>query len=270
MLGLLLAAALTLAAQDAPPPAAAAAPAAAKSADDALAAEFDKLQAEYSAADKAYWASLPRNADGDLQITEEQYKQRPDSAYAPRFLELGRRAGKTETGASALAMALRMVDKEEQKDEVLELLTSNFLDSPKLAPCLSQIGGMRWTRGSAFAAAKLRDVRERSKNPDVKAAATFELAQVLMDQQFKLGPGNMAQPTGAGDPGQARALFIEVRDSYADTHWAKEAAGCLFELDHLQVGMVAPDFEAKDQDGQSFKLSDYRGKVVLLDFWGFW
>jgi len=38
----------------------------------------------------------------------------------------------------------------------------------------------------------------------------------------------------------------------------------------LDVGMRAPDFEATDVAGKSFKLSDYRGKVVLLDFWGFW
>jgi peroxiredoxin len=36
------------------------------------------------------------------------------------------------------------------------------------------------------------------------------------------------------------------------------------------VGNLAPDFEAKDVEGKSFKLSDYRGKVVVLDFWGFW
>ncbi|MFM7298716.1 MAG: peroxiredoxin family protein, partial [Planctomycetota bacterium] len=30
------------------------------------------------------------------------------------------------------------------------------------------------------------------------------------------------------------------------------------------------DFEATDTDGVKFKLSDYRGKVVMLDFWGFW
>ena len=36
------------------------------------------------------------------------------------------------------------------------------------------------------------------------------------------------------------------------------------------VGKVAPDIEGQDQDGASLKLSDHRGKVVLLDFWGFW
>jgi hypothetical protein len=38
----------------------------------------------------------------------------------------------------------------------------------------------------------------------------------------------------------------------------------------LALGKLAPDFTAKDADGASFKLSDYRGKVVVLDFWGFW
>ena len=32
----------------------------------------------------------------------------------------------------------------------------------------------------------------------------------------------------------------------------------------------APDFELKDANGQTLHLSDYRGKVVLLDFWATW
>jgi cytochrome c biogenesis protein CcmG, thiol:disulfide interchange protein DsbE len=32
----------------------------------------------------------------------------------------------------------------------------------------------------------------------------------------------------------------------------------------------APDFSLTDLSGRSFRLSDYRGKVVVLDFWATW
>lgn len=35
----------------------------------------------------------------------------------------------------------------------------------------------------------------------------------------------------------------------------------------LSKGKPAPSIRGADADGQSFQLSDYRGKVVLLDFW---
>src|SRR5262249_55648424 len=38
----------------------------------------------------------------------------------------------------------------------------------------------------------------------------------------------------------------------------------------LTAGSQAPDFTFTDLEGRSHKLSDYRGKVVLLDFWGAW
>ena len=36
------------------------------------------------------------------------------------------------------------------------------------------------------------------------------------------------------------------------------------------VGQPAPDIVGKDVDGVEFALSDYKGKVVMLDFWGNW
>jgi peroxiredoxin len=34
--------------------------------------------------------------------------------------------------------------------------------------------------------------------------------------------------------------------------------------------IVAPDFELNDLDGQTVRLSDLRGSVVLLNFWAYW
>lgn len=51
---------------------------------------------------------------------------------------------------------------------------------------------------------------------------------------------------------------------------SKEAEQLLFELNNLWPGAPAMEIEAEDLDGVSFKLSDYRGKVLLLDFWGDW
>jgi peroxiredoxin len=51
----------------------------------------------------------------------------------------------------------------------------------------------------------------------------------------------------------------------------KEAAEKeLFVIRNLSIGKTAPDIEGEDLDGKKFKLSDYRGKVVVLDFWAGW
>jgi peroxiredoxin len=36
------------------------------------------------------------------------------------------------------------------------------------------------------------------------------------------------------------------------------------------TGQMAPDFELKTLDGRSVRLSDFRGKAVLLNFWATW
>ena len=36
------------------------------------------------------------------------------------------------------------------------------------------------------------------------------------------------------------------------------------------AGEQAPDFTLRDINNQEVSLSDYRGKVVVLDFWGDW
>ena len=59
---------------------------------------------------------------------------------------------------------------------------------------------------------------------------------------------------------------------YADTaiDLLAEAKEALVEVKKLAIGSAAPEIAGVDVEGVAFKLSDYRGKVVLLDFWGFW
>jgi thiol-disulfide isomerase/thioredoxin len=38
----------------------------------------------------------------------------------------------------------------------------------------------------------------------------------------------------------------------------------------MAPGVTAPDFSSEKLDGTPFKLSDYRGRYVLLDFWATW
>ena len=55
-----------------------------------------------------------------------------------------------------------------------------------------------------------------------------------------------------------------------DAAQRQRAGRGVFYLERLQRGMRVPDIASDDLDGVAFKLSDYRGKVVVIDFWGDW
>jgi hypothetical protein len=56
-----------------------------------------------------------------------------------------------------------------------------------------------------------------------------------------------------------------------DPKSASRCQGALNDLHgRLDPGAVAMEIAAEDVEGKPFKLSDYRGKVILLDFWGHW
>ncbi len=64
-----------------------------------------------------------------------------------------------------------------------------------------------------------------------------------------------------------RLSFIHER--LGNTQLA-EAYGRKFDPRYELLGMPVPDFSATDLDGNPISLGDYRGKVVLLNFWVFW
>jgi hypothetical protein len=84
--------------------------------------------------------------------------------------------------------------------------------------------------------------------------------------------GQMMPAYEGGDEKTAEPLIALLKKEYSDTKvYTEQVAGILFERENLVVGKTAPDFEVEDLDGKKkFKLSDYRGKIVYLDFWGFW
>ncbi|MXV74376.1 sigma-70 family RNA polymerase sigma factor [Candidatus Poribacteria bacterium] len=72
-------------------------------------------------------------------------------------------------------------------------------------------------------------------------------------------PGNIFIP----------GLFAYIYEKLGDTELAKSYESNA-DLLHGLIGKPAPDFSAIDLNGDSIALQDYRGKVVLLNFWTMW
>jgi thiol-disulfide isomerase/thioredoxin len=50
----------------------------------------------------------------------------------------------------------------------------------------------------------------------------------------------------------------------------EQAEAALFQMRNLEIGCTVPEIEGEDVDGKPMKLSDYRGKVVVITFWATW
>ena len=120
----------------------------------------------------------------------------------------------------------------------------------------------------------LRALYTRDKRDEVRGVACLVLAQVLMRNADRLATSD-AKAADAMHK-ESEKLLEEAADKYADVKTAfdgtvgRKAKSELFDLRHLSVGKAAPEVKGVDQDGKHFKLSDYKGKVVVVDFWGNW
>lgn len=65
-------------------------------------------------------------------------------------------------------------------------------------------------------------------------------------------------------------IFKRLSPAVRNTKAAKEFAKTLYDLGPLSIGAPAPDFSQNDVNDKPVKLSDFRGKYVLLDFWASW
>jgi hypothetical protein len=201
-----------------------------------------------------------------------------------------------QTVASVNSTAFPQGGSDSPGERALALLLRDHVRSDKLGPvCQQVLFGFHKSRETF-----LRTVLEKNPHRQVQGLACLSLAQYLNDRLNRL---NVLQHQDNSDlaeryervfgkayleelQGQDRAaiareaerLFARAAEEYSDveipvTYFGSgvtvgaKAEAELFQIRHLAVGKEAPEIEGDDQDGKHFKLSDYRGKVVLLDFW---
>ena len=79
------------------------------------------------------------------------------------------------------------------------------------------------------------------------------------------------------DNTKADQLIAQLKTEFPDTHIvavikqqeAQQAAAKKAQA-NLVVGTKFPDFAEKDLDGKPLSIANYKGKVVLIDFWATW
>jgi peroxiredoxin len=72
------------------------------------------------------------------------------------------------------------------------------------------------------------------------------------------------------DPNEIEPLLDGLSKELRDTETARSLRNGLESLKTTANGAMAPDFEQADTLGHPVRLSSFRGKYVLLDFWASW
>jgi len=235
----------------------------------AATAEYEKMVAAWKAETQA-----SRDAVKKVQATEEYQAaqkakdtakireltsavKRPDAkALGERALKLADQFG--DDGLRFLTFAAsNAVDKDVAKG-IVDRVRTKYGKLPALAGLLESPMGLLQAIGDEEALALLEGIAK--DNPDGQCKAWS-----LYWQSVMLGRGKPSDEQKA----KAAQLVAEA-EKFAIGDLADRLAAPRFQQENLQIGMTAPDIVGEDIDGVAFKLSDYRGKVVVLDFWGYW
>lgn len=238
----------------------------------AQAAEYDQLVADWMAVNRDYRAALK-----ELQATE-QYQAaskardsvklrelsskltRPDGkAFGERALQLAAAAGDAGAMPFYVYAAANFNDKATVV-AIVERVRERHIQSASIVPLLENAMALSRYLGPQEAGAFLDQVIEANESKVARAWAMYWQATTLQRGR------NVTDEAKE----QAAALMAEAEKLAVGTELADRIAAPRFEEQNLQVGMVAPDILGDDIEGVAFRLADYRGKVVLLDFWGFW
>ncbi|MBS0030847.1 redoxin domain-containing protein [Chitinophaga sp. 22321] len=125
--------------------------------------------------------------------------------------------------------------------------------------------------------ASIKAQKDFQQKLNQRYAVAFEAKKLLLQKYIAENPNSyfslLALEDVAGvqiNPDQIEPLFqklsAEVRNSAEGKSFAEE----MNRIRSLAVGSDAPDFEVPDMNGKPVRLSDFKGKTVLLDFWASW
>lgn len=261
--------------------------------DSALAEKYQSLLKEFQRASSGATSSDEER----MQLIGRVYKAR--QVMAAQFIELAEANPDDPVAIDALIQAawyvnsipwpVELVGEDHTSAKALSILQSTYIDSEKLGEVCQRVATGIEPQYEQF----LRTVLEESPHVEVRGAACFSLAHFLYnrlqriemtdeqpnlsDQFADLFGRDYVDGLKREDRKAVRSeidqLFQQAIEKYADIKLpsggtvGEKARAELFELRHLNVGDVAPDIVGVDQEGQTFRLTDYRDKVVLLDFW---
>ena len=218
----------------------------------------DKLVDQFDA-DKEAFRLRRRRATPEER--EEFAGERPhESDYVTRFLAIEKEHRGTDDGCRALMWIIT----EALDQTALELLLPAYLESERLEELCFPLD--MFATKPAFDA--LETMSNGSPHRAVRGAATYVLAKLVKQA--------VDRDLDTAQPERVEGLYRRVLADYADLDHpegvtlGKAAERDLFEYLHLSVGRIAPEIEGKDLEEAGIRLSDYRGKVVMLTFWGHW
>jgi len=217
---------------------------------------YQELAAEYDAAVTQWRTSI--EATEDKNARAELRRNHPAKGFWERFEALS----KAGEGRATLWLATRLKDKGLKASERGPLATGYYetlFGAHVEAEWFGEAVAALMQEDKVESAAKtslLRKAVEGAKAPTSKAPAMFGLGQLLYG----------ADETKA----EGEKLLQAVAAEFPKTAWGTLAKGMFVTEADLEVGKLAPDFYGESIDGFGFNLSDYRGKVVLIDFYCFW
>lgn len=219
-------------------------------------AELERLQSEQRQRQQEFFKRLEKLKENEQGKAFQDFNTRLFSDFWPRYQTLIKKTkGGVQVRARMAAMELAQgAQKLAQADQLVAVMLRENRDQAEVAQLAMTLRYDNYQPAKKATIKAKLEALGKSKDASVRAAALYALAEVTKDTDAKA----------------AIPLYQKLLAQYPTSSYAKQATGAIFESERLQVGMVAPDITGPDHEGKTFQLSEYRGKVVVLDFWGFW